>query len=404
MIPRRRIPLEFADFLEWIRAPFLAARAAADVAAFEREFGERFQVPHAIAVASGRDALGLIVDGLGLTAGDEVVIPAYTLGELLPFLQGRGLTLVPADVDRDSFNVTADSVRRACSPRTRAILVVHLLGAPCDIVGILAIAEQLGIPLIEDCAHAPGAEVAGRPLGSFGRAALFSLEVNKALMAFGGGILATHDDTLAAQARAAVARRPRREWPAMKKMALKWIEELGVRSPLYGPLARYLFSDRRAGSFDRLYRKANNRVRSHFAFSGFQARLARRRLARLDDRQARLSELWSQTVAVLPAALRVQRRQQFGTPAFYNLVVRFDGDVRSLRQRALAAGIDLGIGDEVMSDCAALLGRPDCPVSADVFAHAVLLPVYDGLPESARRRLLARLDALLQGSAAEVAA
>jgi len=143
-------------------------------------------VPHALATASGRDALDLILDGLGLRAGDELIVPAYTLGELLPLIAARGIVAVPADTDPASLNVTPDSVARRLGPRTRAVLVVHLLGAPCDIRAICALADEHGVPVIEDCAHALGARIDGGSVGAFGRAALFSLEATKPVAAFGG--------------------------------------------------------------------------------------------------------------------------------------------------------------------------------------------------------------------------
>lgn len=393
MIPRRRIRLEGADLADWLRAPFISAsRAAAEVEAFEREFAQAMDVPHAFAVASGRDALGLIVDGLGLKAGDEVIIPAYTLGELLPLLSGRGLVLVPADIDPETYNLTVDSVRAALTPRTRAILALHLLGAPCDIAGLCS----LGVPVIEDCAHAPGATVDGRPVGGFGVAALFSLEANKALAAFGGGVLATRDGELAARVRAALAGRTRREWPVMKKMLLKGVEEILVRSPLYAVVARLMFSERWAGRFESTYRQANNRVRAQVAFSGLQARMARRKLQRLPARQDSLEPLWRKLAAALPPAFAPQRRDALGTPAFYNFVARYQGNLSlpTLRQRALALGLDLGIRGEVMDDTARMLGRDDCPGAAAVHGQAVLIPLYDGMGEGRLQQVIDRLHAL----------
>lgn len=395
MIPRRRIPLAIADLREWILAPWLRGRAADDVARFESAFAERFGVKHAIAVASGRDALGLIVDGLGLRPGDEVIFPAYTLGELVPFLQARGLKLLAADVDPTTYNMTVDSVLKAWNPNVRAIIAVHLLGAPCDIAGLSQLAESRGIPLIEDCAHAAGATVGGRPLGSFGTAALFSLESNKALCAFGGGMLTTRSEAVATYARQQLATRARVEWPAMKKMAIKYLEELGVRSPLYGPLARFLFAGGRAGRFEQAYRRSNDRRRAPVAFSGLQARLAMRRLQAMDERHRRLDALWQQLAAALPDGFLPQQRNVVGVPVFYNFVARFSGDIRLLRQRALDAGLDLGIGSEVMDDCAALLGQADCPGAATVYRQAVLLPLYDGMTRRQLSKVLARLSGIV---------
>ena len=386
MIPRRRIALEGADLIDAARTLWVSpAQAAAQVAAFERAFAAEVGVPHAIASASGRDALGLILDGLGLRAGDEMIIPAYTLGELVPLIRARGIVPVPADIDPLSFNVTAASVEARIGERTRAIFIVHLLGAPCDMRALCALATSHGVPLIEDCAHALGARIDGQAVGSFGCAALFSLEATKAVAAFGGGVVTTTDDALASNIRARLATRPRREWVPVRKALFKIAEELVVRSPLYTVLARLMFADRRAGSFDRFYRRAHNRVRaSASAFSGFPARLGVRKLARVGERNQRLNAAWDALAQQLPARFTVQQRGHCGEVAFYNFVALFDGDIGALRAAAQRRGLDLGIGAEVMDDTAAMLGRDDCPGAAHARARAVLLPLYAGL--SARRR------------------
>jgi len=394
VIPRRRIVFEFDDLADAVRALLAPPeRAEADVAAFERAFARRVGVPHALATASGRDALDLILDGLGLRAGDELIVPAYTLGELLPLIAARGIVAVPADTDPASLNVTPDSVARRLGPRTRAVLVVHLLGAPCDIRAICALADEHGVPVIEDCAHALGARIDGCSVGAFGRAALFSLEATKPVAAFGGGVCATTDDALAAAIRARLSGRRRREWPAVRKALVKFAEEMVVRSPAYGFLARLMFSGRRAGRFDRFYRRAHERVRGVAgAFTGFQARLALRRLARVDARDRRLNRLRDELVARLPARFVVQRRDGIGTPACYNLVALYDGDVVALRAAAQRAGLDLGIGGEVMDDTARMLGFDDCPGAAHAYSRAVQIPLHDRMSRRRRERILATLD------------
>jgi dTDP-4-amino-4,6-dideoxygalactose transaminase len=396
VIPRRRIAFAFADLFDAVGAlRATPVQAQADVAAFEAAFARALGVRHALATASGRDALGLILDALGLAVGDELVIPAYTLGELLPLIQARGIVPIPADIDPASLNVTADSVARRLGLRTRAILVVHLLGAPCDICAIGALADAHGIPVIEDCAHAVGARVDGRPVGSFGRAALFSLEATKAVAAFGGGVVATGDDALAAHVRARLSERPRREGPAIRKALLKLAEEAVVRSPVYGMLARALFSGGRADGFDRFYRRANDRARGAAgAFTAFQARLALRRLAAVEARNRWLNALRDDMAARLPPRFAAQQRGRSGEPAFYNLVALFDGDIVALRAAAQRAGLDLGIGGEVMDDTAALLGVDDCPGAAQARARAVLIPLYAGLSERRRERIVGTLDRL----------
>lgn len=394
MIPRRRLPLNREDASELIASFGMSAETAiVEVAAFERAFATRMVVPHVIATASGRDALCLIVRALDLKPGDEMIIPAYTLGELLPLLQNQGLRLVPADIDPTTFNVDAESVRQRIGPRTRAILALHEHGAPCDIISLASLAEQHDLALIEDCAHAPGALVNDRPVGSFGVAALFSLEANKALAAFGGGVAVTRDDGLAKRIRAAIAARPFRRWPVVRKYLLKAVEEAGVRSPLYAAAARILFAPHRAGAFETFYRRTNQRVRSPDAFSGVQARWARRRLAELDARNARMDTLWQMMVQNLPREFVVQQRAAHGNPVFYNFVARFSGDIAALRRVAQWHGLDLGIGSEVMDDCARLLGYDDCPGAAEAYRSAVLIPCWDGMDTHTADKVRVRLHA-----------
>lgn len=389
MLPRRRYPLG---------REIPAALAATlfghgdPVGDFEAAASDYLGVPHAIATASGRDALALALDGIGLEAGDELVIPGYTLGELLPPLQRRGLVLRPADVDPGSFNVTADAVARQITPRTRAILAVHLFGAPCDIEAIAALAAGHDIALIEDCAHAFGARVDGRPVGTFGSAALFSLEPNKPVGAFGGGLLTTPHAALAANARAVLDGRPRSEWRAARRIARCTAEELLVRSPLYGPLARLLFHPGVVRAFERRYRQANAGTRrTPRAFTRLQAHIALQRLRRLDARNARLNALAERLADALPSRLVVQQRERVGSPAYFSVVARYDGDPAALRRRALARGVDLAIGSEIMDDTAGLLGIDGCPRAAEVAASAVQIPLHDGITE---RRLARMVDIL----------
>lgn len=396
MIPRRRIEFAWADFRDAVRAMRLSPeRALAAVRDFEDAFARAVGVPHAIATASGRDALGLILDGLGLGPGDELVIPAYTLGELVPLMRARGIRPVPADIDPETFNVRPEAIAARIGERTRGVLVVHLLGAPCDIRRICAIAARHAVPVIEDCAHAFGACVEGQAVGSFGRAALFSLESTKAVATYGGGVLATRDEALARGVRAAVAIRQRREGPPVRKMLLKWGEEMAVRSPAYALAARLMFSPRGARGFEQIYRRANDRVRgAPNAFSAFQALVGLRRLGSAAARSSLLNARWEQLAQGLPAGFAVQRRGDVGAPSFYNFVARFDGDLEALRAAAQRRGLDLGIRGEVMDDTASMLGYDDCPGAARAYAQAVLLPLYVGLGERRFRRMLGVLHAI----------
>ena len=121
---------------------------------FEREYAEAVGTRFAIAVATGTVALELALEATGIGRGDEVIVPCRSFLASASAIAARGAVPVFADVDRDSGNITAETVAGAVSSRTRGVLVVHLAGWPCDMDPILALAEQKGMTVIEDCAQA----------------------------------------------------------------------------------------------------------------------------------------------------------------------------------------------------------------------------------------------------------
>lgn len=162
--------------------------------AFEREFAAWCGAGRAVALANGTLALEAALLALGLRPGDEVVVTprSYYASAAAPaFL---GLTPVFADVDRDSQNLTAESIEAVLTPKTRAVIPVHLAGWPCDMPSIMDLAARKGLAVIEDCAQSPGAEVAGRKVGSFGHVGAFSFCQDKILTTGGEGGMVTTDD------------------------------------------------------------------------------------------------------------------------------------------------------------------------------------------------------------------
>ena len=164
---------------------------------FEAEFAAFVGCKHAVAVANGTVALELALEALGIGPGDEVVVTSRTFIASASCAVMRGATPVMADVDWDSQNITAETIRAVLSPRTRAIIAVHLAGWPCDMDPILEIAREHGLKVIEDCAQALGAVYKGRPVGSMGDVNAFSFCQDKILTTGGeGGMLTTNHTDL----------------------------------------------------------------------------------------------------------------------------------------------------------------------------------------------------------------
>lgn len=165
-----------------------------ECAAFEEEFAAFVGARHAVALANGSVALELALIALGLGAGDDVVVTSRSFVASASCAALRGARPVFADVDPASQNVTAQTVRAALTPATRAIIPVHLAGWPCDMDGLKALARERGLALIEDCAQSHGATYKGRQTGSLGDIAAFSFCQDKIITTGGeGGMLLTND-------------------------------------------------------------------------------------------------------------------------------------------------------------------------------------------------------------------
>lgn len=161
---------------------------------FEQEFAKWAGCEHAVAVSNGTLALDVALKALDISPGDEVVVTPRTFLASVSCIINTGATPVFADVDRDSQNITAQSIQAVLTPRTRAIICVHLAGWPCDMDPIMALANEQGIYVIEDCAQAHGALYKGRPVGSIGHIGAWSFCQDKIMSTGGEGGMATTRD------------------------------------------------------------------------------------------------------------------------------------------------------------------------------------------------------------------
>lgn len=169
-----------------------------EVEAFERELAEYLGVRHAIGVANGTDAITIALRALGVGPGDEVVCPSFTFYATVEATVSAGATPVYCDVDPETMCVTAETVRAAVTPRTKAIVAVHLFGN----VAPMAELRELGLPVLEDAAQATGARLGGVRAGALGDAATFSFFPSKNLPCLGdGGAVTTDDDDVATAVR-----------------------------------------------------------------------------------------------------------------------------------------------------------------------------------------------------------
>lgn len=164
---------------------------------FEKEFAAWCGSRYAVALANGTLALDLSLRGLGIGPGDEVVVTSRTFIASVSCVVNAGAIPVFADVDADSGNLSAETIARVLTPRTRAVICVHLAGWPCDMDPIMDLARQHGLKVIEDCAQAHGARYKGRAVGSIGDVGAWSFCQDKIMTTGGeGGMVTVNDEQL----------------------------------------------------------------------------------------------------------------------------------------------------------------------------------------------------------------
>src|SRR5574343_2075856 len=173
-----------------------------ETASFEQQFARYCDSQHCIGVANGLDAIFLILKAYGIGPGDEVIVPSNTFIATWLAVSHCGATPVPVEPDPATYNIDPARIAAAITPRTKAIIAVHLYGQPADMPAIMAVAHQHGLKVVEDAAQAPGARAHGGAVGQLGDAAAFSFYPGKNLCAFGdGGAVTTNDAALAERIR-----------------------------------------------------------------------------------------------------------------------------------------------------------------------------------------------------------
>lgn len=344
------------DWLEKIRAT--GARASfilgPEVAAFEREVAAYVGVKHAIAVANGTDALVLSLRALDIGAGHEVITTPYSFFASSEAISLVGATPVFADVRSDSFTLDPDAVVGKITPRTRAILPVHIFGHACDMAALAPLARKHKLAIVEDCAQAFGARNGGRAVGAIGDCGAFSFYPTKVLGCYGdGGMVTTNSD--AANERIRRLRNHGSPRPYLHA-------ELGYNSRLDEIQAALL-------------RLKLTRVDADIA--------GRRQVARAYDRQLSGSGI------KLPSAAD-------GETHVYNVytvrVPKRDAVRQALADVKIATALYYPLGLHLQEVYAALGYRPgSMPVCESITAENISLPIYPGMPAEHIERVCAVL-------------
>ena len=385
MIPRRQIAIDPGFFQDALELGFGDGTEGVD--RFERRFATEAGVRGAVATCTGRVALATMIEALpsrGDRAWAHVILPAYTLGDLGPFLAAGGVAARYADIEPVGFHLDPRCVEAGVDPETRAVIATHLFGVPMDVGAICRAAGA--VPVIEDCAHAAGTP--RRPAPSAG--AFFSLETIKPLHAYGGGVIASDDLAFVDRCRGLIGGEPTPVSATAMKFLRNVVEHYAFQTPAYGVLLAAMERPEVGGALLRLYtamKQAGLPVRQRF--SALQAASGLRNLAGLRGRVERRRQILGRYRGELGARLAFQCGDPVAAGANgYFAVALADRDPRAIRRALRARGIDLGVGSEITDFAPGEARRDEFPVAWSVFRRAIQLPLYEQMTDGQVERVV----------------
>ncbi|WP_026924279.1 DegT/DnrJ/EryC1/StrS family aminotransferase [Glycomyces arizonensis] len=323
-----------------------------EVAGFEAEFGKVAGTGHCVAVNSGTSALQLALMALGIGPGDEVIVPSFSFAASANAVRLVGAEPVFADIEPGSFCLDPDAVAALVGPRTAAVMPVHLYGHPADLRRLLPLAERHGLAVVEDACQAHGAELDGRPVGSFGAVGAFSFYPTKNMHALEGGMVTTDD--------AALAR------------TLRLLRNQGMEQ-----------------------RYANEIVGANMRMTDVAAAIGRVQLRRLDEwteaRRANAAFLDNAVTAALVPPVSPGARH-----VYHQYTVRVEGDRDAARERLQAAGVGSAVyyPTPIHRLAPYAQARADLPETDRAAAEVLSLPVHPSLSPGDLDRVAAAVNAL----------
>lgn len=316
------------------------------VTRFEEEFAEFCGTSHAISVSNGTVALHLALHAMGIGQGDEVIVPDLSFIASANAVLMTGAKPVFCDVDPDSLCIDPSQLEALITPRTRAVMPVHLYGHPADMEAILAVARAHKLYVIEDAAEAHGSAIGSMRVGSFGDCATFSFYANKNITTGEGGMVVTNDEALAREIRTLRDH-------AMSPTKRFWHDQMGFN-----------------------YRMTN-----------LQAALGCAQMEQIDgflEARRALYEGYAQRLSNLPG-LRLNREAPGTTNSFWMVCVELEGAQTHERDRFCNALRERGVDTRPyffpMSDMPYMEGPAPTPVSHRVSASGFNLPTYIGLTQ-----------------------
>jgi perosamine synthetase len=342
---------DVASVMDALRSGWISG-AGPHIEAFESRWAAYCGRKHGIAVANGTVALQLAVSLLDLQPGDEVIMPTFTIISCALPVVLAGAVPVLVDSEPETWTMDVRQVEARITPRTRALMVVHIYGHPVDMDPLIELANRYGLAIVEDAAEAHGAEYRGRRAGGFGTSSCFSFYANKLVTTGEGGMLLVDDDALAARARR--------------------LRNLGFQ-----PSRRFLHAE----------------IGFNFRLTNLQAALGLAQIDRMDDivaRKRRMGQAYSERLSeVAGLELQVQQSWARGVYWMYGLVLREETgiDAEEFARRLESRGVEtrpffLGMHEQPVLRERGLFMDERYPVAERIARRGLYLPSSLGIEES----------------------
>jgi dTDP-4-amino-4,6-dideoxygalactose transaminase len=391
VIPRRNIVHyqgELKDILGLILQGKL--REGPSIKEFEEQFAKYVGTQYAVAVGSGSLGLFLILDSLSLDKNSGVILPAYTDESVPEVIKSLNLEPIFIDIDRNTHNIDPSLIESKINEKTKVIIATHIFGRPCDLSQIMEIAKKHHLAVIEDCAHAIGAEYNGRRVGLFGTAAYFSFGITKPFNTFGGGMITTNDAALHGRIKERLASFVHPTPAAILKKALISYGLFFLTAPLFFSVAVFpwllflsFFDKDLINIYSKTVKPAAKSGAARVKYTNMQALMGIRQLSRIDAENESRKRHAAFLMSSIDGSIETLKDNETIRPTYYFFVV-LTQDAAGLAKKLLHKGIDTG--KHIMRDCSAIDGKgSSCPITREAVSVSLQIPNYPRLMEADMR-------------------
>ena len=400
MIPSVIVPITHEELLNALKD--LLHNNNSKIKEFEEELSSYIGCDHSIATYRGITALYVLLKSYGLKRGDEVIMPAYTCETVARLLIDMGFKMNFVDVDKGTYNISIEDLQSNASRKTKAIIAIHMFGNPCEMKGIMEIAEGCDAVVIEDAAQSIGAEYRGKKIGSIGDAGFFSLGEGKPLTTINGGVIVTNDKGTAEKCRRIIEHFNACGLHEKSIVLLKLMTYYILKNPHHYDLIYKLIQHRRVERRNKLRICTLNKNNFKFRWTDMQASVGLIQLLNLErfnDARMRNAAFLMENLKYVEG-IHLPKVAKHSKPIFLRLPVWFEHITARQRDELIEklrkAGIDAPVAYPNPLP-AFFLGVNGFPNTEELVKKTITLPTHPFVRESDLERTVFTIEQFVEG-------